>query len=107
MFRVRSNVTYCVEMVQYDVHIHRYELETAIHYRIAVCQVLYRKPRAATHLGSQSEVVLQVPQRPLLSPMKINCSLERIESHSANGYHSPYSTYRTLSGIRYEQFLLK
>ena len=94
----------------YDVCIaSQYELETVLHHRlavnnhqrIAVCQACDRKPRRAPNLGPSSEAVLAVPQRwrPLLSPIKINCSLGRTQSHSVDGYHNPYSTYRTLSGI--------
>jgi hypothetical protein len=69
--------------------------------RVAICKTCRKKPRAAITAGPWPAVLLDIPKRsrPYLSPLKLNCSLGRTQSHSAtSNYHNPWSTYRTLSG---------
>ena len=68
--------------------------------RVAICSLCKKNPREAPSAGPWPEVLLRIPQRSkmFLSPIKLNCNLGRTQSHSRDGNHNPYSTYRTLSG---------
>ena len=87
-----------------------FELVTQLHLkvhqdargRVAVCNTCRKKPRRVLDAGPWPSLLLDIPKRsrPYLSPLKLNCSLGRTQSHSATtNYHNPWSTYRTLTGI--------
>lgn len=75
--------------------------------RVAICFMCKKSPREAPSAGPWPEVLLRIPQRSkmFLSPIKLNCNLGRTQSHSRDGNHNPYSTYRTLSGKRSSSLL--
>jgi hypothetical protein len=94
----------------------KFELSTVLHIpihtdrkgRVAICTQCKTKPRQTIRAGPWPHTLLQIPQRSkmFLSPIKLNCSLGRTQSHSGTEYHNPFSTYRTLSGNNIIQFRL-
>lgn len=66
--------------------------------QVAICKACKKQQGSPINCGPWPECLLALPQRSrvFLSPLALQTSLGRTQSHQA--IHNPYSTYRTLTG---------